>query len=147
MTKYTQGKYKPLNPKKYRGDPTNIVYRSSWERKLMFWLDTTTHVLEWCSEETIIPYKSPIDGRYHRYFVDFNVKIRDAKGTVNRYLVEVKPHAQTLPPKKPEKVTKSYVNAVTTYGVNKAKWEAAENWCQKNNSKFMVLTEKELFGK
>ena len=29
-----KGRYKPINPSKYKGNPTNIIYRSSWELKL-----------------------------------------------------------------------------------------------------------------
>ena len=56
-----QGKFRPRNPSKYAGDPTNIIYRSHWELKLMSYLDKHTHVMKWSSEEVVIPYKSPID--------------------------------------------------------------------------------------
>jgi hypothetical protein len=74
MAKYYQGRFKPKNPKKYMGDPTNIIYRSGWEFKLMRYLDVHPDVIEWGSEELIVPYRSPIDGRMHRYFPDFLVK-------------------------------------------------------------------------
>ena len=60
----------------------------------MKWCDYTTSVKEWGSEEIIIPYISPVDGKRHRYFPDFYVKIQNRK-----YLVEVKPFKQTLEPK------------------------------------------------
>ena len=66
-----KGKYYPLNPKKYKGNPSQVVYRSLWERKLMVYCDKNEKVLEWGSEEIIIPYMSPKDGRLHRYFPDF----------------------------------------------------------------------------
>ena len=68
-----KGYFKPKNPKKYKGDPTNIIYRSSWECKLMIRLDEDPNVISWGSEEIIIPYRSPIDNKIHRYFVDFIV--------------------------------------------------------------------------
>jgi hypothetical protein len=49
------GTYKPVNPKKYRGNPNQVVYRSLWERKLMVYCDNNDAVLEWGSEEVIIP--------------------------------------------------------------------------------------------
>ena len=55
------GRFRPSYPGKYKGDPTNIIYRSLWERKLMVWCDKNENVLEWGSEEIIIPYVSPID--------------------------------------------------------------------------------------
>ena len=98
MANYYKGKFKPKNPKKYIGDPSNIIYRSRWELKLMSYLDKHPHVLEWGSEELIIPYKSPIDGRYHRYFPDFLVKRINKNGQKETILIEVKPEYQTVPP-------------------------------------------------
>ena len=57
-----KGFFKPKNPIKYKGDPTNIIYRSSWEQRCMVYFDLNLNVLEWQSEEFFIPYKSPIDG-------------------------------------------------------------------------------------
>ena len=112
-----QGKYRVSFPRKYKGDPTNVVYRSSWEYKFMKWCDITPTVQEWGSEEIIIPYVSPVDGRKHRYFPDFYVKIGSKK-----YLVEVKPYKQTKEPKTQKRHTKRYINEVVTYAVNQAKW-------------------------
>ena len=50
------GRYIAKKPKKYRGDPHKIIYRSLWERKFMVYCDTTESVIEWGSEEVIIPY-------------------------------------------------------------------------------------------
>lgn len=134
-----QGRYKPSFPHKYRGDSSNVIYRSSWEYKFMKWCDITTSVEEWGSEEIIIPYISPVDGRRHRYFPDFYVKISNKK-----YLVEVKPFKQTKEPQTQKRHTKRYINEVVTYAVNQAKWRAAEEFCKDHNWKFMLITEKEL---
>jgi hypothetical protein len=134
-----QGRYTPSFPRKYQGDPKNIIYRSSWEYKFMKWCDITPSVTEWGSEEIIIPYISPVDGRRHRYFPDFYVKIQNKK-----YLVEVKPLRQTKEPKTQKRMTKKYINEVVTYAVNQAKWKAAEEFCKDNNWQFMLITEKEL---
>ena len=72
-----KGRYRPSNPRKYKGDPTNVIYRSSWELKFMKWCDLNESVMEWQSEEFAIPYKHPIDGRFHRYFPDFLVRIKN----------------------------------------------------------------------
>ena len=82
-----KGRYKVANPKKYKGDLTEVVYRSSWELKFMRWCDHNKNVLEWGSETTIIPYRSPVDSKLHRYFVDLKVKYKSGK-TV---LIEIKP--------------------------------------------------------
>ena len=94
-----QGKFQPKNPAKYKGDPTNVIYRSGWELKLMMYLDTQPNVLQWSSEEVIIPYVSPIDNRIHRYYVDFYVKKRTPGGKIEEMLIEVKPEAQMVEPK------------------------------------------------
>ena len=133
------GKYKPRNPKKYKGDPRLIIYRSLWELKFMKWCDVTPTIQEWGSEEIIIPYISPVDGKRHRYFPDFYVKIQGRK-----YLVEVKPLKQTMEPKTQKRHTKRYINEVVTWSVNKAKWKAATEFCRDQNWEFKIITEKEL---
>ena len=70
-----RGRYIPTNPKKYRGAPSREIYRSLWERKLMVYCDRNEKVLEWGSEEIIIPYLSPWDNKLHRYFPDFYMKV------------------------------------------------------------------------
>ena len=57
-----RGKYQPKNPKKYVGDSSHVHYRSLWERKFMVYCDTNNSIVEWGSEEVIIPYVSPCDG-------------------------------------------------------------------------------------
>ena len=137
--RYKQGKYIPRNRNKYKGDLSKIFYRSGWEYKFMKWCDSTPSITEWGSEEIFIPYTSPVDGKKHRYFPDFYVKVNG-----NKYIVEVKPYRQTLEPKTQKKVTKTYVNEVFTYAVNKAKWTAAEKFCKSTGLEFMIITEKEL---
>lgn len=139
-----QGYFKPKNPQKYRGDPSNIIYRSSWELRFMMYLDDHPDVIQWQSEEFFIPYKSPIDGRWHRYFPDFLIKKRNKEGLTETVLVEIKPLAQTKPPKKQDKVTKRYITEVKTWGVNEAKWKAALEFCKDRKWTFHIFTEKDL---
>jgi hypothetical protein len=139
-----KGKFSPKNIHKYRGDYRNIIYRSSWELKFMKYCDERDTVLEWGSEEIVIPYRSPLDNRIHRYFVDFYVKIRDSNNNITRYLIEIKPKKQTVEPKLPKRKTKSYIYEVTEYVKNQAKWSAAEEFCLDRNWKFMILTEDNL---
>ena len=139
-----KGRYTPKNPSKYRGKPTGIVYRSLWERKFMVYCDTSVSILEWGSEEIIIPYLSPWDGRIHRYFPDFYIKVKQADGTVKKMVIEVKPKVQCKPPKEPKRKTKRWMNAVITYGVNDAKWKYATEWCENNGMEFKILTEDHL---
>jgi hypothetical protein len=139
-----KGKFSPKNPKKYAGDPTNIVYRSLWERKVMVYLDENVNVIEWKSEETIVPYRSPIDNRVHRYFPDFIVKVITKDGSTKTMMLEVKPKAQTKEPKLQSKKTKRYITEVTTWGVNQAKWKAAIEYCKDRDWEFKLITEDEL---
>jgi len=147
MAHYKQGLFKPVNPKKYIGDPTNIVYRSGWEKRVMDWLDTNTNVVRWGSEEIVIPYVSPIDNKRHRYFPDFYVEAVGRDGETRKMILEVKPKAQTQEPKKPQRTTKRYITEVMTYGVNQAKWKAAEDYCRHKGWEFRLITETELFKK
>lgn len=139
-----KGRWKPRNPMKYKGDINNIVYRSSWELRFFNWCDSSPSVIEWSSEETVVHYKSPVDGLAHRYFIDAKIKVQDKNGAITTYLIEIKPEAFTKPPKKPSRKTKKYVDEVFMYAVNCSKWEAATKFANQRGWKFKVLTEKEL---
>jgi hypothetical protein len=140
-----QGYFKPKNPQKYKGDPTQIVYRSGWELKLMLYLDSRPDIVSWVSEEIIIPYRSPIDNKIHRYFPDFLVTKINRNGLKETILIEVKPSKQTVEPKKTKgKSNKVFMSEVFEWGKNKAKWKAAEEYCKDRGWKFEIFTEKEL---
>lgn len=137
---YHKSKYTPMFPEKYVGDPTNIIMRSSWETKFAIWCDKNPAIVKWSSEETVVPYLSPVDGRTHRYFIDFKIQTKDNR----TFLVEIKPKAQTQQPKKPKRKTKRYLEEVQKYMVNTAKWEYAKSYAKSRDWEFIVLTEYEL---
>ena len=139
-----KGKYYPTSPHKYKGDPTNITFRSLWERKFMVYCDSNANVLEWASEEISIDYVSPVDRRPHRYFPDFYMKVRESNGSIKKYVIEVKPLKQCSPPKKPKRQTKRYITEAYTYATNPAKWKQAREYCADRMWEFKVITEKEL---
>ena len=139
-----KGKYYPSFPRKYKGDPTNIIYRSLWERKFMVYCDKNQNILEWASEEIAIPYRSPIDNRVHRYFPDFYMKVKETNGKIKNYVIEVKPAKQTKPPTKPKRQTKGYIREAYEYARNQAKWKMAKEYCADRQWEFKVVTEKEL---
>lgn len=141
---YHKRKYKPINPEKYEGDPTDIVMRSSWETKFAVWCDHTSSVLSWSSETTVIPYICPTDNKPHRYFTDFKVKIKDKQNNVKTYIVEIKPYSQTIPPIPPKRKSKRYLTEVMTWGKNDAKWKAARKFCAQRGYDFIILTEHDL---
>ncbi len=139
-----KGKYKPSNPKKYKGDPTNIIYRSLWERKFMVYCDNHSKILQWGSEEIALPYLSPIHNNLHRYFPDFFIKVKEKNGKIKRYIIEIKPKKQTIEPVVKKRKTKGYIYEVYEYARNQAKWKAAEEFCKDRLWEFKILTEEEL---
>lgn len=144
---YKQGLYRPKNPQKYRGDISNIFLRSGWEISVARWLDNNPSVLDWSCEEVVIPYLCETDGRSHRYFVDFSATIKDVQGNIQKYLIEVKPYAETQVPKVPKRRTKNYERAVLTFMKNQSKWKYAREYANRIGAKFVILTEKEIYGK
>ena len=146
MSGYAQshkGLNNPLNDQKYRGTRP-IIYRSGLELSFFRWCDRNERVLQWGSESVVIPYISPKDGRMHRYFVDNVLILQTDKGN-KKFLVEIKPEKQTMPPS--QSVRKSKKNLLfeqITWAINSSKWDAAKAWCAKNNFEFVILTEKDL---
>jgi len=145
----SQGFFNPRNPHKYDGNHTNIVFRSSWEMAVMKWCDLNPSVLSWSSEEIIVPYYFDVDEKWHRYFVDFKVKIRTTSHGDVIYLIEVKPYDQVQRPKeskaRTQKARARYQSECEEWIKNQKKWEAATQYAQERGWKFQVLTERELF--
>ena len=139
-----KGRYKPKRPEKYIGNPTNIIYRSLLERRFMLYCDKCKNILEWGSEEIVVPYKSPIDNRVHRYFVDFVVKIKNKDGVTETLLIEVKPKKQCSPPKKPMKKNRRFLNEIKNWGINSAKWKAATEYAENKGWRFIIITDETL---
>jgi len=138
-----KGKFTPQNPQKYAGDATNIIWRSTWERKVMDWLDQSESVVYWSSEELAIKYFNPVDNKIHRYFPDFIVKVKKKNGTVMTHVVEVKPEYQTKQPVR-KRQTQKFINEYITYTINQSKWKAATEFCKDRGWEFRILTEKNL---
>ena len=98
--------------------------------------DTSSSIIKWNSEDVVVSYISPKDGKPHRYFVDFWIKYIDKQGNTKTALVEVKPFHQTVPPKK-----KDDIKSMVLYAVNLAKWEAAKKVADASNCEWMLLHE------
>ena len=140
-----KGRYFPTNPKKYKGNPNQIIYRSLWERKVMVYCDKNDAIIEWGSEEVIVPYISPWDGKLHRYFPDFYMKVRQADGSTKKFIIEVKPKSQCKQPvKNPKRRTTKWFNDVKNWTINQAKWKSANEFCIDNGMEFKILTEDQL---
>jgi hypothetical protein len=138
-----KGWFTPKNRSKYKGDSENVVYRSSWELRVMKWLDDNPNVIWWGSEEIIIKYRSPLDQKIHRYFPDFIVRLKQKNGTESTVVIEIKPHKQTIKPVQKRK-TNRFLQEAATYAVNQEKWRAADLFCKEHGWQFKVLTEKDI---
>ena len=137
-----KGKYKVINYKKYIGDPTSVIFRSLWERKVMVYFDNRKEVKRWSSEEIVIPYRNPFDGKIHRYFPDFYCERIDPEtGKIVKEIIEVKPKRQTLPPKSKGK---TFLIERKTYIINQVKWEAAHDYCENRGYVFRIITEEQI---
>jgi len=140
-----KGVFKPSNPKKYKGNPNGIIYRSLWERKMMVYCDLNENILEWASEEFFIPYRDPTTNTVRRYFPDFFIKYQDNQGNIRRSVIEVKPMRETLEPVATKgKSKKTLITEATNYARNQAKWKAAKEFCEDRKLEFRIMTEKEL---
>jgi len=139
--KYRQGIFTPKNADKFIG--TKAVYRSGLELKFMRFCDNNPNVLKWSSENVVIPYISPVDGRVHRYFVDNFVLIKEGN-QIKKYLVEIKPYKQTMAPTTKYRKREHLLYEQQMYSVNQAKWASAREFCAKKGLEFLILTEKDL---
>ena len=136
-----KGRFRPINPHKYKGDPNNIWYRSSWEFDVMKWLDTNKEVIWYMSEERCVWYYNPVTKKKARYFPDFIV-CYERNGVQHTEMLEVKPQRHVDGPNaNPKRRTKSWLNEVKTYAINQAKWRAAETYCEDRGMSFRLLTE------
>jgi hypothetical protein len=127
-------------------ESVQVFSRSSYELRAFRYADSNPAITKWSAEPFAIHYVKPTDFKKHRYFVDMYLEFVSG----DKYLVEIKPYNETQPPKTPKRKTpKSEVNfkkAQETYAINQCKWEAAKHFAAQNNMKFIILTEKELFG-
>lgn len=143
--------YRPKYPKKYVGKSGSAVCRSSWETIFCQWADLNPAVVEWASEPLAVPYVDRTEKDYRgmpkkrRYYPDFIVKVLNKQGTIDTWMVEVKPHKETIPPRAGKnKSQKTKVYEAKTWGTNQAKWQAAEKFCRARGWHFKILTEKQL---
>ena len=142
--KWRQGIFTPKNQNKFIG--SKAVYRSGLELKFFRFCDDNPNVLEWGSENIIVPYISPLDNRAHRYYVDNYIAIKEGSEVV-KYLVEIKPSKQTKPPTTKYRKRQHLIYEQKQYVINQAKWKAAKEFCRKKGFTFIILTEKELIFK
>jgi hypothetical protein len=139
MAKYAQGKYQILNPEKYVGNKSP-TYRSSWEFAVMSMCDNNPSILQWANEAIHINYRNPFTNRNTIYVPDFFVMFIDANGSTHGEIWEIKPSKETSL----EEAGRS-PRAQAAAVLNMAKWQAARAYCQAQNLKFRIITERDLF--
>jgi len=139
-----KGKYVVNDTSKYVGDSTKVIYRSLWERRFMVYCDTNDKILKWASETVIVPYISPVDNKPHKYYVDFIIEYVGKNKETLVSLIEIKPKKQCKCPPKRKKVTRSYLNEMKTWEVNKSKWKYAKEYAKQRGWTFKILTENDL---
>jgi len=141
--RFKQGWFTPRHPEKYVGEVTKIRYMSSWELSTDEFFDNNPNVLRWSSEEIAIPYVKPTTGKVHRYFPDYWIEYKDSKGQIIQEIIEVKPLNQTRRSRSRNPKTKLYEEI--TFAINKAKWVACQQFCDKYGIKFSIWTEKQIY--
>ena len=162
---FRQGYFKPNNLAKYKGDPSQIIYRSMWEHRFMTWCDIHPNITKWSSEPVAIPYINPcaklVNGSYqpakHNYYVDFYILV-EKDGETQSWLIEIKPGMQVPTSEqlnrlgkminegnKTDKKIKRYNYELKTLLVNRAKFLAAKKFAEERGCKFAVCDEHFLF--
>lgn len=132
--RYQQGYINPQSCKKLfpQMKHESIIYRSSYEKKFIYWLENNPSVRHWGSECIRIPYYYVKDQKTHSYYPDYFVEMIDGTCIV----IEIKPMSQT---KKPINENSWASDA---YYRNMCKWKAAIEFCKAKGYEFKVLTEK-----
>lgn len=148
---YKQNYYKPKFPSKCINVQagTALIYRSSYELRMFAWCDENVNVSRWGCEILEIPYVYEGGTKVHRYYPDIYFEVVNKAGKLEKHVVEIKPKAQTIPPKPPKRKTTKALNnfsrGVNEYNKNVAKWKAAKRYCDQRGMIFSLLTEDTLF--
>ena len=137
---YKQGKFILQNKEKYKVTYP-IIYRSSWELQFMQFCDQNPSIVKWGSESLVVMYEDASrKNSRHRYFVDFNIDVKQKDNSLKKIFIEIKPFAQTQPPT--QRKSKYYKDKVLTYARNISKWKAASKVARQQGADFKILTEK-----
>jgi hypothetical protein len=129
--------FMPVFREKYAGT-VPIFFRSKWERDYALTIDHNPSVIQWSYESKAIRYYDPITNRLRIYLPDFEIKYDTGKWC----LIEFKPRIETRPPKKRKgKKTTTLLRQQRVWERNKAKWEAAQKFCERTGMEFQILTE------
>jgi hypothetical protein len=141
--RFKQGIYRPINQEKFIG--TEAIFRSSLELKVFRFFDQNPNVIKWGSENVVVPYWDTILKKNRKYYIDNYVVIREGNA-IKKYLVEVKPFKQTIPPKESKRRKKAHLLYEKVQWVNnyECKWPAAREFAKKHGMEFIIITDKDL---
>jgi len=138
-----RGKFFPKNQHKWV-DSNNIQFRSGIEQKFFALFDLSPSVISIASEKVIIPYFDEARQKQRKYYVDLIVKFKDKQGNIQVKLIEIKSYSESIPPKKPKRLTEAYNNKVATWITNQSKWRAATKFAKQRGYDFVVLSDRDL---
>ena len=160
---YHQGNFIPKNKDKILklNREGGVFYRSSWEYKIMTWLDINKNIILWGAECIEIPYQQThfengdTKIKSHRYFPDFFYRMKMNDGSIKEVVVEVKPkkeydmvialtEGKLLVPERGTKKLKNFEYDLKLGQKNRDKWETMINWCNKKGYEFIIITEDHL---
>jgi hypothetical protein len=151
---YNQGNYVPKNKDKVLKLNNNggVYFRSSWEKKIMTWLDLNEKIIKWGAECMKIPYQmTHFDNgdtrvKEHCYYPDFYYELKREDGSISKVVAEVKPYSETIEPKLSSNPTakqmKNFEYALKMYNKNLSKWTYMIEYCQRKGFEFIIITEK-----
>ena len=159
---YNQGNYIPKKKDKVLKLNTQggVYFRSSWEKKIMTWLDYNVNIIKWGAECMRIPYQmTHFDNgdskvKEHCYYPDFYYEMM-VNGSLKQVVVEVKPmkeykmvqdltEGRMNVPENGMKKLKNFEYDLKMAYKNKTKWETMITWCNKKGYEFIIITEDHL---
>ena len=161
---YDQGNYIPRYRDKVMklNNQGGIYYRSSWEKKIMMWLDHKKEVIKWGSECLRIPYQmtevvhGDLKVKEHSYYPDFYYELKSSDGSISRVVAEVKPKKEyedailfteskfEIPQDLNSKKLRNLEYRFKMAQRNAEKWKTMISWCELKGYKFIVITEDNL---
>jgi hypothetical protein len=161
-SKYNGGNYIPINRDKVikLNDSGGVYYRSSWEKKIMTWLDLKSDIVRWGSECFAIPYQlthfnnGDVNLKSHTYYPDFYYEMQIPDGSIKRTVVEVKPmkeykmvqdlnEGRLVIPTNLRRM-KNFEYDLKMAQKNSEKWKTVIKWCNKKGFDFIIITEEHL---
>ena len=160
---YNQGNYIPNNKDKVIKLNTQggVYFRSSWEKKIMTWLDYNEKIIKWGAECMKIPYQmthfdnGDMKIKDHCYYPDFYYEMRNDEGVLRQVVVEVKPakeynmvialtEGKLQVPQKGTKKLKNFEYDLKMAQQNSEKWKTMISYCEKKGWEFIIITEEHL---